>query len=86
MTELYAHANMDKKRVDLSNLAHIGEVQHSAWVEGLSDEDKVAYDAISLMENASHEVKSHLKSLVCVKSKKDLEQIRDWLADRIAQF
>lgn len=86
MTELYAHANMDKKRVDLSNLAHIGEVQHSAWVEGLSDEDKVAYDAISLMENATNEVKNHLKSLVCVKSKKDLEQIRDWLAERIAQF
>ena len=88
MTELYAHANMDKKRIDLSNLAHIGEgvAQPTTWVDELSDEDKRAYDAISLMENASHEVKSHLKSLVRVKSKKDLEQIRDWLAERIAQF
>jgi integrase len=86
MTELYAHANMDKKRVDLSNLAHIGEVQHSAWVEGLSDEDKVAYDVISLMEGASPLAKEHLRGLVCVKGKEELIAIRDWIDKRIAQI
>lgn len=88
MTELYAHANMDKKRIDLSNLAHIGEgvAQPTTWVDELSDEDKRAYDAISLMENASREVKAHLKGLIGMKSKMDLEQIRDWLDKRISQL
>ena len=88
ITELYAHANMDKKRIDLSNLAHIGEgvAQPTTWVDELSDEDKRAYDAISLMENASREVKAHLKGLIGMKSKMDLEQIRDWLDKRISQL
>ena len=38
------------------------------------------------MEDASHEVKEHLKGLIGMKSRKDLEQIRDWLNGRISQL
>ena len=87
VTELYAHANMDKKRVDLSNLAHIdmGVAQPTCGSD-LSDEDKRAYDEISTMEDASREVKAHLKGLIGMKSKVDLEQIRAWLDKRISQL
>ena len=88
VTELYAHANLDKKRVDLSNLAHIdvGVAQTTTLGSDLSDEDKREFDEISMMEDASHEVKEHLKGLIGMKSRKDLEQIRDWLNGRISQL
>jgi hypothetical protein len=87
ITELYAHANMDKKRVDLSNLAHIdvGVAQPTCGSD-LSDEDRRAYDEISTMEDVSRGVKVLLKGLIGMKSKVDLEQIRDWLDKRISQL
>ena len=87
VTELYAHANMDKKRVDLSNLAHIDVgVAQPTCESDLSDEDKRAYDEISMMEDASCDVKVLLKGLIGMKSRMDLEQIRDWLDKRISQL
>ena len=52
----------------------------------MSDEDKREFDEISMMEDASHEVEEHLKGLIGMKSRKDLEQIRDWLNRRISQL
>ena len=40
----------------------------------------------STMENASREVKAHLKGLIGMKSRMDLEQIRAWLDKRISQL
>lgn len=86
MTELYAHANMAKKRVDLSNLARIGEAQRSTCVDGLSHDDKMACGEIDLMEGVSPMAKEHLRGLVCLKSKVDLIAIRAWIDKRITQI
>ena len=88
MTELYAHANMDKKRVDLSKLASIdgGVAQPQTWVSDLSDEDKRAFDEISMMEGVSPTAKEHLRGLVCVKNKAELVAIRAWIDTRITQI
>ena len=88
MTELYAHANMDKKREDLSKLSLIDTslVQPPIWMNDLSNEDKKEFDEIALMEDTTQGVKTHLQSLLRVKSIVDLTKIRDWIEARIKRL
>ena len=87
MTELYSHADMDKKRIDLSNLARIetGAKQPTKLDTILSlmnDDDKKEYDNIQNMD-IDIKVKRELVSLLKFKDKKELSIIRDWIDRRI---
>lgn len=84
MTELYAHAEMDKKRIDLSNLARIETTMTKppTWMPDMTEADKVAFDQIETMD-ASKPVKIFLKGLIQFKNKKELQAIRAWLDKRI---
>lgn len=87
MTELYSHANMDKKRVDLSNLSKIETSKKQPTkvetvLSMLGEGDKDEYDYIQLMDTTPH-IKHELVSLLKFKSKKELETIRDWIDKRI---
>ena len=87
MTELYAHADMDKKRADLSKLAHIETAKKTpagfqTLMGMMNDEDKEEYDKIQLMD-VSRQIKNELVSLLKFKSKAELETIRNWLNGRI---
>lgn len=87
MTELYSHANMDKKRVDLSKLAHIETAQKEptkveTFLSMLNEDDKKEYDNIQLMD-IDKRVKAELVSLLKFKSKEEITIIRDWLNSRL---
>lgn len=85
ITELYAHANMDKKVVDLSKLGRIDvkPVEPPKWIAPeMSEADKKAYDEIEVMD-APKPVKIMMKSMLQFRNKKDLTIIRDWLTKRI---
>lgn len=87
MTELYAHANMDKKRVDLSHLSQIETSQKEptkveTFLSMLNEDDKKEYDRIQLMD-IDRRVKSELVSLLKFKSKEEITIIRDWLNSRL---
>lgn len=87
ITELYAHADIDKKRLDLSKLAPI-EVDRkkpdgaTTFLSLLNDEDKIEYDNIRLMDIDPH-LKNALVGLLRFKSKDELLTIRKWLDKRI---
>jgi integrase len=87
VTELYAHADMDKKKIDLSNLTHIETARKEptridSFLSMLNEEDKEEYDRIKLMD-VSKPIQTELVSLLKFKSKKELETIRDWIDKRI---
>lgn len=87
MTELYAHADIDKKRVDLSKLARIDVEQKrpdgfQTLMGRLNDEDRKEYDAIKVMD-APPMVKNELVGLLRFKSREELTMIRDWLNGRL---
>lgn len=87
MTELYAHSSMDKKRVDLSKLAHIDTAKKTpdgfqTLMGMMNEQDKEEYDKIQLMD-VTKPIKNELVSLLKFKSKDDLKVIRDWLNGRI---
>lgn len=87
MTELYAHADMDKKKVDLSKLAQIQtakkEPTRAETAIGMMNQaDKDEYDRIHLMP-ISKQIQYELVSLLKFKSKEELTIIRDWLNSRL---
>jgi integrase len=87
MTELYSHADMDKKREDLSKLAHIETEKKTpdgfqTFIGMLGESDKREYDAIKTMD-APQRVKNDLISLLKYKTIGELEIIRNWLDERI---
>lgn len=85
MTELYAKADMDKKRIDLSNLSKIQTepTQPPKFIAPeMGENDKIAYDDIETMD-ASTPVKIFLKSLLQFKNREDLKKIHNWLGKRI---
>jgi hypothetical protein len=82
-----AHANMDKKRVDLSKLAHIETAQKEptkveTFLSMLNEDDKKEYDKIQLMD-IDKKLKSELVSLLKFKSKEEITIIMDWLKTRL---
>ena len=90
MTELYSHANMDKKRVDLSNLSRIDTRQKQptkveTFLSMLGEGDKAEFDNIQLMDT-TQPVKHELASLLKFKSKGELETIRSWIDRRLSQM
>ena len=87
VTELYAHADMDKKRVDLSHLSHIETAQKEptrveSFLSMLNEDDRKEYDSIQLMD-IPKKVQMELVSLLKFKSKEELTIIRDWLNSRL---
>ena len=87
VTELYAHADMDKKKIDLSKLAHIETAQKEpsrveTFLSMMNDDDKKEYDNIQLMD-IDKRVKSELVSLLKFKNKEEITIIRDWLNSRL---
>lgn len=90
VTELYAHADIDKKRIDLSKLATIDVEKKkpdgfTTFISQLNEADKDEYDNIQLMDIDPH-MKHSLVGLLRFKSKKQLMKIRDWLDERMTQF
>lgn len=87
VTELYAHADMDKKKVDLSKLAQIQttkkEPTRAETAIGMMNQaDKEEYDRIHLMP-ISKPIQYELVSLLKFKSKDELKIIADWLKTRL---
>lgn len=87
MTELYAHADMDKKKLDLSKLVPIETGKKKpdgfqTFIGLMNDEDKKEFDAIQNMD-ISRQMKNELVSLLKFKSKKELVAIMNWLERRI---
>jgi len=90
MTELYSHANMDKKISDLSNLSRISTAPKEptrveTFIGMMNDEDKKEYDKIQLMD-APNKVKMELVSLLKFKNKEEITIIRNWLNSRLETF
>lgn len=87
MTELYAKADMDKKRIDLSNLSRIETKMNEpsrimAELMKMNESDKKAFDEIETMD-APKPVKIFMRSMLQFKSKKDLMILKGWLDRRI---
>lgn len=87
ITELYAHADMEKKKIDLSKLTQIETAKKEpdgfqTFLGMMNDDDKEEYDKIQLMD-VSRQIKNELVTLLKFKSKGELEIIRDWLNGRI---
>lgn len=90
VTELYAHADMDKKKVDLSKLTHIETAQKQptrvdTFLSMLNEDDKKEYDRIHLMP-ISKQIQFELVSLLKFKSKDELKIIADWIAERMGKI
>lgn len=84
VTELYAHANMDKKRLDLSHLKKIEVAERTReWAVDLPKNDRAFLDEIELMD-ANTSVKVYAKGLVQFKTKADLEVILKIVKKRLA--
>ena len=87
VTELYAHADMDKKKVDLSKLAQIQTTKKAptraeTFLGMMNEDDKKEYDRIHLMP-ISKQIQYELVSLLKFKSKDELKIIADWIAERM---
>ena len=90
VTELYAHADMDKKKVDLSKLAHIETTKNEptrvqSVLAMMNQEDREEYDRIHLMP-ISKQLQYELVSLLKFKTKDELKVIADWIAERMAKI
>lgn len=90
VTELYAHADMDKKKIDLSKLSHIETAQKEptrveSFLSMLNEDDRKEYDNIQLMD-VPKKVQMELVSLLKFKSKSELETIRGWIDRRIGMM
>ena len=90
ITELYAHADMDKKRIDLSKLTHIETATREptradTFLSMLNEDDKKEYDRIHLMD-IPKKIQYELVSLLKFKSKDELKIIADWLAERMGKL
>ena len=90
VTELYAHADMDKKRIDLSKLAPIETApKQPTRIDNvfslMNNEDKEEYDHIQTTD-VPQKVKFELVSLLKFKSMDELTIIRDWLNSRLETF
>lgn len=90
ITELYAHAGLDKKRVDLSKLAPIKTEKKepdgfSTFIGMMKEQDKDEYDYIQLMDTTTP-IKNELVSLLKFKSKSELETIRGWIDRRLTMM
>ena len=85
VTELYSHANIDKKRADLSNLVPIdvAPAQPPKWMPDLSVAELKALDDLETVD-ASRPAKILMKSILGVKDRNDLVAIKEWLERRIA--
>ena len=87
VTELYAHADMDKKKIDLSKLAHIETAQKEpsrveTFLSMMNEDDRKEYDRIQLMD-IDKRVKAELVSLLRFKSREEITIIIDWLNSRL---
>lgn len=87
ITELYAHADIEKKRIDLSNLARIEVAKKvpdgaTTFLASLTKEDHDEYDRIKLMD-VEDVVKNELVHLIKFKSKEQLLVIREWIRRRM---
>ena len=90
VTELYAHADMDKKKIDLSKLAQIETSQKQptraeTFLSMMNEDDKKEYDRIHLMP-ISKPIQYELVSLLKFKSKDELTIIRNWIDSRLESF
>ena len=90
VTELYSHADINKKRIDLSKLAPIQTSQKTpsgfeTFIGMLNEQDRKEYDNIKTMD-APKKVINELVSLLKFKEKSELEIIRDWIIKRIESF
>ena len=87
VTELYAHADMNKKKVDLSMLSPIQTAKKEPTradtvLSMMNEDDKEEYDRIHLMD-IPKKVQYELVSLLKFKSKDELKIIADWLKTRL---
>lgn len=90
ITELYAHAGIEQKRIDLSKLAPIQTSQKQptkveTFLSMLGEADKSEYDYIQLMDT-SKPIKNELVSLLKFKSKAELETIKSWIDRRLGMM
>ena len=90
ITELYAHADMNQKRIDLSKLAPIetapkAPTKIESILSMMTDKDKKEYDHIKTMD-APKNVMNELVSLLKFKSRNELEIIKDWIVKRLASI
>lgn len=87
ITELYAHADIEKKRIDLSNLARIDVAKKvpdgaTTFLSALTKDDHEEYDRIKLMD-VDDVVKNEIIHMLKFKNKAQLEIIREWIDKRI---
>lgn len=90
VTELYSHADMEKKKLDLSKLTHIDTAKKvpdgfQSFIGMMNSEDKEEYDRIK-NSDIPKRVANQLISLMWFKNKEELVLIRDWLDKRIASI
>lgn len=90
ITELYAHADIDKKRIDLSKLSTIDVEKKkpdgaTTFLSLLNEEDKDEYDNIQLMDIDPH-MKHSLVGLLRFKSKDELATIQKWIEKRMSSL
>lgn len=90
VTELYSHADMDKKKLDLSKLTHIDTAKKvpdgfQSFIGMMNPEDKEEYDRIK-NSDIPKKVANQLISLLWFKNKSELILIRDWLDKRLASI
>lgn len=85
ITELYAHAKIDQKRIDLSKLSRI-ETTLEPPRKPMANEDIKTLEDIKLMDDTSREVKDVLVSMIMMKSVKELTQVKDWIEKRISSI
>ena len=90
VTELYAHADMDKKKVDLSHLAQIQTAKKEptraeTFLSMMNQSDKEEYDRIRLMP-VSKQIQNELVSLLKFKTKAELKTIAEWIAERMGKI
>lgn len=87
VTELYSHADMEKKILDLSKLAPIETGKKKpdgfqTFIGMMNDADREEYDRIKTSD-IPKKVANQLISLLWFKSKEELTIIRDWIDRRI---
>lgn len=90
ITELYAHADMDRKRDDLSKLSSIATSTkqpsgYETFIGMMNESDKEEYDRIKTSDIPKR-VASQLISLMWFKDKSELTIIRDWIDKRLSMI
>jgi len=90
ITELYAHADMNQKRIDLAKLSPIetapkAPTKIESILSMMTDKDREEYDHIKTMD-APKNVMNELVSLLKFKSRNELEIIKDWIVKRLASI